>query len=63
MIKKVLALGLITVSLTGCIVAPYDDHPNRQGHDRDHPRWDNDRHKPNWNRDRDDHRRDWDHRR
>lgn len=47
MIKQVLALGLIAVSLTGCIVAPYDDHPNRHGHDRDRPNWNNDN-RPNW---------------
>ncbi len=53
MIKQVLVLGLIAVSLTGCIVAPYDDHPNRHGHDRDRPNWDNGNRpsRPNWNND------------
>lgn len=57
MMKKTILLAVLAVSLTGCIVSPYDDHPrhsDRNGHydkqhgDRDwkhsqRPHWDNDR--------------------
>ena len=56
MLKQVLLVGLLGVSLTGCIVAPLDDHPNRHhsGYDRDdRPHWNKDRpNRPNWNHDR-----------
>lgn len=67
MIKKVLLLSLVGVFLTGCIVAPYDDYPDRyqQRHDhqhRDHSddRWD--RNGRRWEYKRDDDRYDHDHR-
>ena len=43
MLQKILLLGVLGVSLTGCIVAPYDDGYDRGGyghrHDSDR-RWD-----------------------
>ena len=39
MIKKILLLSLLGVSLTGCVVAPFDDgtyYPNNHGYDRPH---------------------------
>ncbi|WP_171477335.1 hypothetical protein [Acinetobacter bereziniae] len=33
MMKKIILLGVLGVSLTGCIVAPYDDD-HRGGHGR-----------------------------
>lgn len=63
MIKKLALLGLMGISLTGCIVAPYDDGYNRHDHrhnsdrrwDRnDQQRWDNQRNndRRDWNKDR-----------
>lgn len=66
MIKKVLLLSLVGVSLTGCIVAPYDDYPDRydQRHEHRHDsdgRWGrSDRHR--WEHQHDDDRHDHDHR-
>jgi len=64
MLNKVIVLGVVAFSLTGCIVAPFDDsHRGGHGrydqrHDSDH-RWDQrrdgDRHR--YDRDRND--RDW----
>lgn len=63
MLKKIVILGVIAVSLTGCIIAPLDDGYDRRGHggydhrsDRndhrhDHRRGDRDRgdrHDWNW---------------
>ncbi|WP_445115372.1 hypothetical protein [Acinetobacter sp. WZC-1] len=46
--KKLLLLALTGISLTGCIVAPYDDHPRRHHHyDRDY-RYDRDDKRPDW---------------
>ncbi|MBJ8421442.1 hypothetical protein KTJ16_03335 [Acinetobacter bereziniae] len=66
MMKKIILLGVLGVSLTGCIVAPYDDD-HRGGHgrydhrdrDRDRDRWDHrhDRDRDRYDRDRND--RDW----
>ncbi|WP_171531636.1 hypothetical protein [Acinetobacter defluvii] len=53
MLKHVLLLGLLGASLTGCIVAPYDDNGrHHSGYDRDRPHWNHDRDRPNWNKDR-----------
>lgn len=56
--KKMFLLAIVAVSLTGCIVAPYDDHPrhsDRNGHndrkhsDRKHSDRDWDKqHRPHW---------------
>lgn len=56
--KKMFLLAIFAVSLTGCIVAPYDDHPrhsDRNGHndrkhsDRKHSDRDwNKQHRPHW---------------
>lgn len=56
--KKLLILSLLGVSLTGCIVAPYDDYPDngrydrhdkgRYDRDRDHRKWD-ERKRPGYN--------------
>ena len=51
--KKMFLLVIFAVSLTGCIVAPYDDHPrhsDRNGHnDRKHSDRDwNKQHRPHW---------------
>ncbi|WP_353163363.1 hypothetical protein [Acinetobacter guillouiae] len=64
MLNKVIVLGVVAISLTGCIVAPFDDgHRGSHGrydqrHDSNH-RWDQrrdgDRHR--YDRDRND--RDW----
>lgn len=57
-------LSFIGISLTGCIVAPYDDYPDRydQRHEHRHDsdgRWD--RHDRNrWEHKRDNDRHDWD---
>lgn len=51
MLKKTIIFTLLTVSLTGCIVAPFDDGYDRRG-DRGGYDRDRDRH------DRNDHRRD-----
>ncbi|CAM9347139.1 hypothetical protein [Acinetobacter bereziniae] len=62
MMKKIILLGVLGVSLTGCIVAPYDDD-HRDGHGRydhrDRDRWDHrhDRDRDRYDRDRND--RDW----
>lgn len=66
MLKKVIVLGVLGVSLTGCIVAPFDDdHRGGHGrydqrHDSDH-RWDQrrdgDRHR--YDRDRNDRGWNW----
>ena len=72
MIKQVLLLSLMGVSLTGCIVAPYDDYnysdrnrhydQNRQGYDRDRDgRWKqqrNDRDEKRWEQKKNDHDKD-----
>ena len=61
MLKKILLLGMLGVSLTGCIIAPFDDgHHGRGGYDRgdhrgddrrgDRDRGDRDRgDRPYWN--------------
>ena len=60
-VKKVIVLGVVAISLTGCIVAPFDDgHRGGHGrydqrHDSDH-RWDQ-RRDGRYDRDRND--RDW----
>ncbi|MBJ9951639.1 MULTISPECIES: hypothetical protein [unclassified Acinetobacter] len=55
MMKKIILLSVLGISLTGCIVAPYDDD-HRGGHGRydhrDRDRWDH-----RYDRDRND--RDW----
>ena len=67
--KKMFLLAIVAVSLTGCIVAPYDDHPrhsDRNGHndrkhsDRKHSDRDWDKqHRPHWdNRSNSSHRYD-----
>ena len=61
MLNKVIVLGVVALSLTGCIVAPFDDgHRGGHGrydqrHDSDH-RWDQ-RRDGRYDRDRND--RDW----
>ena len=61
MLNKVIVLGVVDISLTGCIVAPFDDgHRGGHGrydqrHDSDH-RWDQ-RRDGRYDRDRND--RDW----
>ena len=61
MLNKVVVLGVVAISLTGCIVAPFDDgHRGGHGrydqrHDSDH-RWDQ-RRDGRYDRDRND--RDW----
>ncbi|KAF1024658.1 MAG: hypothetical protein GAK29_02435 [Acinetobacter bereziniae] len=62
MMKKIILLGVLGVSLTGCIVAPYDgDHRGGHGRydQRDRDRWDhrNDGDRHRYDRDRND--RDW----
>ncbi len=69
MMKKVILLSVLAVSLTGCVVDPWDDdyrgNRDRNGHydrdDRDHRNhdWKNKDHKDHrdWKRDRDN--RDW----
>ncbi|MGE8539820.1 MAG: lipoprotein [Acinetobacter sp.] len=57
MMKKVILLAVFTTALTGCVVAPYDDHYPRDGRnhsgqydhrDREH-HWENDRNgRPDW---------------
>lgn len=54
--KKVLLLCVLGVSLTGCIVAPYDDYPTGrydQGQQRDRGdrdrHWDRTQQGPQWN--------------
>ena len=57
MLQKILLLGVLGVSLTGCIVAPYDDGYDRGGYGHRH---DSDR---RWDQRRDDKRGDdrrWD---
>ncbi|MGE8560622.1 MAG: hypothetical protein ACN6NJ_06710 [Acinetobacter sp.] len=62
MMKKVILLSVLAVSLTGCVVDPYDDdyrgHRDRNGHyDRDHDHGDrdwNNKDRPDWNHDRND---------
>jgi hypothetical protein len=60
MMKKVILLSVLGVSLTGCIVAPYDDD-HRGGHGRydhrDRDRWDQRHDRDRYDRDRND--RDW----
>lgn len=66
--KKTIALTVLITSLTGCVVAPFDDHPNRNNerydqdkrYDRDHKRqdWQNQK-RGDWNKQRDQ-RADWD---
>ncbi|MEZ2773298.1 hypothetical protein ACBP83_05555 [Acinetobacter pseudolwoffii] len=67
MIKKAILLSVLAVSLTGCVVDPWDDgsrdHWDRNGHyDRDHKDrdWKNREHRDHrdWKRDRGDNR-DW----
>ncbi|MEZ2902766.1 hypothetical protein [Acinetobacter terrestris] len=60
MMKKMILLSVLAVSLTGCVVDPYDDdyrgHRDRDGHyDRQHGDrdWKN-KDRPNWNHDRND---------
>lgn len=61
MLNKIIVLGVVAISLTGCIVAPFDDvHRGGHGrydqrHDSDH-RWDQ-RRDGRYDRDRND--RDW----
>lgn len=53
MIKQMIVVGLLDVSLTGCIVAPYDDGGrHHSGYDRDRPHWNSDRDRSKWDRDR-----------
>ena len=57
MLKKTILLSLFAVSLTGCVVAPFDDHPrgsygydHRDGDYRDRdqrPNWHNGKDRPN----------------
>lgn len=58
MMKKIILLSVLGISLTGCIVAPYDDD-HRGGHARyDHrDRWDHRHDRDRYDRDRND--RDW----
>lgn len=76
MIKQSIVLGLLAVSLTGCIMAPFDDYDRDNGrYDRndrgDHGRYDRndrggmrdrDRDRGGWNQNRQDDRRNWDRR-
>jgi hypothetical protein len=64
MMKKVILLSVLAVSLTGCVLDPYDDdyggHRDRNGHYDRHHHGDRDWHnkdRPDWNHDRND--RDW----
>jgi len=57
--KKVILLSVLAVSLTGCVLDPYDDdygHRDRNGHyDRHHGDRDwNNKDRPDWNHDRTD---------
>lgn len=52
MFKKTILLSVFAVSLTGCVVAPFDDHPRHSNgygysdrHDR--PNWNNGKDRPN----------------
>lgn len=56
MLKKLIVLSVLAVTLTGCVVAPYDDHYSRDGrnysgqYDHDH-RWNREQGKntrPDW---------------
>lgn len=51
MIKKIMLLSVIGFSLTGCVMAPYDDRPHYSGtHSApDRPYWNNgNTHRPNY---------------
>lgn len=51
MIKKIMLLSVIGLSLTGCVMAPYDDRPNYSGNNNsyDRPYWNNgNTHRPNY---------------
>ncbi|MGS0707610.1 hypothetical protein ACVBEE_14075 [Acinetobacter sp. ANC 3781] len=60
MMKKMILLSVLAVSLSGCVVDPYDgdyrDHRDRNGHyDRQHGDRDwNNKDRPDWNHDRND---------
>ena len=60
MMKKMILLSVLAVSLSGCVVDPYDgdyrDHRDRNGHyDRQHDDRDwNNKDRPDWNHDRND---------
>lgn len=44
MLKKIIVLSVLAVSLTGCIIAPFDDGYDRGGYDHrggSDGRWDN----------------------
>lgn len=66
MFKKIIIFSVLTVSLTGCIVAPFDDgygydrRGDRGGYDRDRDR--HDRHDYRRDDRRGDHYKDRDHR-
>ena len=54
MMKKIIVLSVFALMLTGCVVAPYDEHYPRDGqhhsgqYDRDH-RWNHDQNgRPDW---------------
>lgn len=49
MLKQVLIVSGLIVSLTGCIVAPYDDHPDRGRYQSN--QYDKKQHRPDWRKD------------
>jgi len=62
MIKQILIFSFLGISLTGCIVAPYEDSQNRHGSRYDHKyndgRWNRDDRR-RWDNQRHNDRRDW----
>lgn len=51
MIKKIILLSALGFSLTGCVMAPYDDRPHYSGgyNSYDRPHWNNGAtHRPNY---------------
>lgn len=48
MLKKIVVLVTLATTLTGCIVAPYDDHPNRHDGRYDQKRYDRDDKRADW---------------
>ncbi|MBP8064433.1 MAG: hypothetical protein KAY38_05505, partial [Acinetobacter sp.] len=51
MIKKIILLSALGFSLTGCVMAPYDDRPHYSGgyNSYDRPHWNNGTtHRPNY---------------
>lgn len=62
MLKQSILYGVLAILFTGCVVAPYNDHPNKHNNGRydQDKRYDRDHKRPNWKQDK---RYDRDHKR